>query len=177
MAQPPSRSDEFIEYWQAIRERTMRVAHLVPDSRMEWAPEAGAMSFGDLLRHLTLVARWMFIESALGRPSRYVSHGREHASGKADVLQLMRRLHSDGVEQLRTLGPDDLERRIITPAGASIRAWKWLRAMVEHEVHHRGQLYLMLRLCQVPTPPIFGLTAEQLAQAGGQPAALTDEAP
>jgi len=34
--------------------------------------------------------------------------------------------------------------------------------MVEHEAHHRGQLYLMLGLLGVPTPPIFGLTEEEV---------------
>jgi len=34
--------------------------------------------------------------------------------------------------------------------------------MVEHESHHRGQLYFMLGLIGVPTPPIFGLTEEQV---------------
>jgi uncharacterized damage-inducible protein DinB len=130
------------------------------------------MSFGDLLRHLALVERWMFIETVLGRPSRYVSHGSEHASGKGEVLELMQRLHAESIEQLQTLAPTDLERKIATPAGVPITAWKWLRAMVEHEVHHRGQLYLMLRLCGVATPPIFGLTSEQLA-ATADPRATT----
>lgn len=39
---------------------------------------------------------------------------------------------------------------------------KWLRAMIEHEAHHRGQLYLMLRLIGVSPPPLFGLTSEQV---------------
>jgi len=34
--------------------------------------------------------------------------------------------------------------------------------MVEHEVHHRGQIYLMLNLLDVPTPPLFGLTSEEV---------------
>lgn len=40
--------------------------------------------------------------------------------------------------------------------------WKWLRAMVEHEAHHRGQIYPMLRLVGVATPPIYGMTSEDL---------------
>jgi uncharacterized damage-inducible protein DinB len=48
--------------------------------------------------------------------------------------------------------------------GASLAVWKWLRAMVEHEVHHRGQLYLMLGMIGVETPPIFGLTSEQVRE-------------
>lgn len=34
--------------------------------------------------------------------------------------------------------------------------------MVEHEVHHRGQLYQMLGMLSVATPPLFGLTSEQV---------------
>ena len=39
--------------------------------------------------------------------------------------------------------------------GASMPAWKWLRAMVEHEIHHRGQIYLLLNLMGAPTPPLY----------------------
>jgi uncharacterized damage-inducible protein DinB len=35
--------------------------------------------------------------------------------------------------------------------------------MIEHEAHHRGQIYLMLGLHGVPTPPIYGLTSEEVA--------------
>ena len=35
-------------------------------------------------------------------------------------------------------------------------------AMVEHEAHHRGQIYLMLNMLEVPTPPLYGLTSEEV---------------
>ena len=47
-------------------------------------------------------------------------------------------------------------------AGVPITKWKWLRAMVEHEIHHRGQLYLYLGLLGVTTPPLYGLTSEEV---------------
>jgi len=40
--------------------------------------------------------------------------------------------------------------------------WKWLRSMVEHEIHHRGQIYIYLSLLETPAPPIYGLTSEQV---------------
>jgi uncharacterized damage-inducible protein DinB len=52
----------------------------------------------------------------------------------------------------------------MTPGGATITVWKWLRAMVEHEIHHRGQLYLYLSLLEVQTPPIYGLTSEEVME-------------
>jgi uncharacterized damage-inducible protein DinB len=59
-----------------------------------------------------------------------------------------------------------LERKCQTPAGTPITTWKWLRAMVEHEAHHRGQLYLMLGMLDVATPRLYGLTSEEV-RAGG----------
>jgi len=37
-------------------------------------------------------------------------------------------------------------------------------AMVEHEIHHRGQIYLMLGMLEVDTPPLYGLTAEEVRE-------------
>ena len=34
--------------------------------------------------------------------------------------------------------------------------------MIEHEIHHRGQIYLMLGMLGVPTPPLYGLTSEEV---------------
>jgi uncharacterized damage-inducible protein DinB len=34
--------------------------------------------------------------------------------------------------------------------------------MIEHEVHHRGQIYLYLAMLEIPTPPLYGLTEEEV---------------
>jgi uncharacterized damage-inducible protein DinB len=36
--------------------------------------------------------------------------------------------------------------------------------MIEHEAHHRGQLYLMLGLLEVKTPPLFGLREDEVVE-------------
>ena len=157
-----ARLDDVLRYWDNARQRTLRVADLVPEDRIEWSPGAGVWTFGDLIRHLAVTERWMFVENALGRSSRYTSHGRELAEGKSAVLQLARDLHQDSMTELRTLSDADLDRPVTTPGGAPLAAWKWLRSMAEHEAHHRGQIYVMLRLCGIEAPPLFGLTSEQV---------------
>jgi uncharacterized damage-inducible protein DinB len=34
--------------------------------------------------------------------------------------------------------------------------------MVEHEAHHRGQVSIYLGLLGLPSPPMFGLTSEEV---------------
>ena len=38
--------------------------------------------------------------------------------------------------------------------------------MTEHEINHRGQIYLYLSMLGVPTPPLYGLTSEQVRARG-----------
>jgi uncharacterized damage-inducible protein DinB len=45
------------------------------------------------------------------------------------------------------------------PEGTPLTTWKWLRMMPEHEIHHRGQLYTMLGMLNVETPPLYGMTS------------------
>jgi uncharacterized damage-inducible protein DinB len=154
--------EPFLDYFERIRERTLRVVGCVPPERIDWTYKEGKFSFADIIRHLAATERYMYAENARLQPSRYPGHGPELAPGYTAVLEFMNRSHLEAMEIFRALSDDDLKRKCMTPGGASIAVWKWLRAMIEHEVHHRGQLYLYLGLLDIPTPPIFGLTSEEV---------------
>ncbi|HUR80143.1 MAG TPA: DinB family protein [Thermoanaerobaculia bacterium] len=155
---------ELVAYFDRIRERTMRVVACVPPERIDWTYKAGKFTFGDVMRHLASIERWMFTENAMGRPSRYPGHGRELADGYENVVAYMKAMHTESMALLTTLSDDDLQRRCVTPGGAELRVEKWLRGMIEHEAHHRGQLYLYCSMLDIATPPIFGLTEEEVAR-------------
>ena len=159
-------ASEFIRYFTNVRSRTDRLVPLISPAVMEWRPAPDTFSPGDLLRHLAGTERYMWAENAQERPARYPGHAFELAPGYDETLRYFERLRQESLDVFTTLTDEDLERKVATPAGASMPLWKWLRAMVEHEAHHRGQLYLLLRLQGVATPPLFGLTSEQVRAAG-----------
>jgi len=157
-------AESFLGYFESVRDRTRRVVARIPAEHIEWAHKPGAFTLGDMVRHLAVTERYMFAENVRGRPSRYTGHGRDLADGHEAVLAYLERLHAESVAIIGALTPEDLRGKCTTPGGTSITTWKWLRAMVEHEVHHRGQIYLMLGMLGVPTPPLFGLTSEQVRE-------------
>jgi uncharacterized damage-inducible protein DinB len=157
-----SRIAPFLEYLERVHGRTRRVIQCIPPHELEWAPAPGKFTFGDIVRHLAGIERYMFAENAHGRPSRYPGHARALADGYDAVIAYYDRLHAESVEQFGALSDDALQRRCLTPGGVSVPVWKWLRSHLEHEAHHRGQLYLMLGLIGVPTPPLYGLTSEEV---------------
>lgn len=152
----------FLHYFTNIRERTLRVARCIPPDKLDWTYAPGKFTFGDLLRHLAVAERYMFAENIQGHASRYTTHSKELADGLENVLAFMGRLHAESLEIFSNLTDEDLQRKCQTPAGSEIVVWKWLRAMTEHEIHHRGQIYLYLGILGVPTPPLYGLTSEQV---------------
>jgi len=154
--------EPFLKYFSGIRERTMRIARLVPPDKIDWSCAAGKFTLGDLLRHLAVTERYMWAENVQGKLSRYTSHGKELAATYEEVIVLMEKLHAESMEIFSRLTDADLRRKCGTPAGSEIQTAKWLRAMVEHEIHHRGQIYLYLGMLGVRTQPIFGLTSEQV---------------
>ena len=156
--------DSFLDYLPRIRARTDRLVELVPEDRFRWRPSPSAFSFADVLRHVAALERYMFAETVRGGKSRYPGHGPELAEGPREVLAFWNECRRESLAVYRELTDERLEETCETPAGAELRVWKWLRAMIEHEVHHRGQLYQMLRMVGVETPPLFGLTSEEVAE-------------
>ena len=151
-----------LEYLENVHARTRRVIACIPEEALEWVPAPGRWTAGDQVRHVAGIERWMYGETVQGRPSEYPGHARELADGLSEVLRYYDELHAEARALFATLTPAQWTGKVMTPAGAPITTWKWLRAMVEHEAHHRGQLYFTLGLLGVPTPPIYGLTEPEL---------------
>ncbi len=158
------RIEAFLEYYEKVRERTRRLVELVPGEKMDEAPIPGKFTFADLIRHIAAIERYLYAENVQGKPSRYQGCGKELADGRDEILRFFDRCHEEAVAIFGTLSPEALNGKCVTPAGSPITIWKWLRLLVEHEIHHRGQLYSYLAIAGIETPPIYGLTSEQVAE-------------
>src|SRR5437773_12388639 len=134
--------EPFLEYWRTIRGRTRRVVACIPPDQIEWSPHPGKFTFGDLVRHLATIERYMYAETVAGRPSRYAGCGRDLAEGFQAVVAFLDRLGLESLAIFWTLTDAGLERKCLTPARQPITTWKWPRAMGEAETHPRGQVYL-----------------------------------
>jgi uncharacterized damage-inducible protein DinB len=162
----------FLQYFDNVRERTLRVARCIPEDKFDWTYAPGKFTFSDLLRHLAVAERYLWAPNLQGKPSEYVSHGKELAATPVEIFALMDRLHKEATEIFASLTDEDLQKKCATPAGTEITKWKWLRLMAEHEIHHRGQIYLYLAMLDVKTPPLYGMTSEEVRERGvpGSPA-------
>ena len=96
----------FLDYHARMHERTARVIDCIPRSDLEWAPGPGRFSFGDMVRHLAGIERFMYAEAAAGRANRYPGHGRDLADGLDAVRGYYDRLHDESREIFSSLTAD-----------------------------------------------------------------------
>ena len=155
---------EFLDYYEKVRQRTLKVIACIPAEKYDWSYREGKFSFADIIRHIATIERYMYAENAQRKPSRYPGHGRELADGPENVLEFFNRMHGESMQIFNRLSDEDLQQKCVTPGGTPITTWKWLRAMVEHEIHHRAQIYTYLGMLDIATPPIYGLTSEEVRE-------------
>ena len=154
----------FLEYYEKIRQRTNRLIAVIPAEYMDWSYKPGKFTIADQIRHIAAIERYMFAETILGNPCTYNGCGKELADGYDNVIHYFSEKHEEALAIFKSLSNEDLQRKCLTPGNAPITVWKWLRAMTEHEIHHRAQLYIYLNLLDVKTPPMFRLSSEEVIQ-------------
>jgi uncharacterized damage-inducible protein DinB len=152
----------FLDYYGKIRKRTSKVIQAIPPDQVEWTYKPGKFTLGDQVRHIAAIERYMYGETIAGRPSAYQGCSKDIAEGYDNIVAWFNEMHRQSTEIFSGLRDEDLQRECLTPGNAKITTWKWLRAMIEHEIHHRAQIYTYLGMMGIPTPPIFGLTSEEV---------------
>jgi len=155
---------EFLDYYERVRQRTLKVIACIPPEKYDWSYREGKFSLADIIRHLGAIERYMYGENVQQKPSRYPGHGKELADGPENVREFFKRVHAESMEIFGRLTDSDLEQKCVTPGGTPITIRKWLRAMVEHEIHHRAQIYTYLGMLGISTPPIYGMTSEEVRE-------------
>jgi len=158
----------FLKYYAKIKSRTKRLFQYIPEEQIEWTYQEGKFTIGDIIRYLAGIERYMYAETIQQKPSLYSGCDVSYAKGYENVINYYNSLHEESLEIFSKLSQEDLSKKCKTPAEVEITIWKWLRAMSEHEIHHRGQIYTYLGMLKVSTPPLYGLTSEEVISKSGK---------
>ena len=145
---------------------TRKLLERVPEDKLTWKPHAKSMSLGGLSTHVANLAHWGVM--TMTQPELDIAtYGRlAEATSRAQLLEAfdghMRALRPAlaGKTDAELMAPWTLKRGDQTvftmPKVAVLRSF-----MMNHVIHHRGQLSVYLRLNDVAVPPIYGPTADE----------------
>ena len=155
--------ESILEYYIRVRKRTLRLIDSIEPHHLSYTYKEGKFTIADQIRHIAAIERYLYAETIQGGKNKYRGCGSDLADGYEAILLFFNRTHAESMEIFERINEQDLQNDCLTPTGHSIKKGRWLQLLAEHEIHHRSQIYLSLNLFGVETPPIFGLTAEQVA--------------
>jgi uncharacterized damage-inducible protein DinB len=153
---------EFIKYYGRTREATNNIIRAIPCDKINWTYQSGKFTIADLVRHIAAIERNVFMEVIQGNKPCYAGCGKEIADGHENIIFYFNKIHSQSIEILSSMHDDDLLKPAKTLDGKQTTAGNFLRALIVHEVHHRGVLCIYLNLIAVKTPPVIGLYEEDV---------------
>ncbi|MGA3040281.1 MAG: DinB family protein [Bryobacteraceae bacterium] len=142
----------------------------VPENKFGWKPHEKSMSMGRLATHLAeltgLVPTALESESFDFAPPGAPPYQPKTAASRAELLELF----DKNVATARAAIAAASDAQLMTPwsllfGGKTIFTMPRvavLRSMVmNHIIHHRGQLAVYLRLNDVPVPALYGPSADE----------------
>jgi uncharacterized damage-inducible protein DinB len=163
--------DTFLPEYDHELATTRRLLERVPEAHFGWAPHSKSMTLGRLVMHIANIPFWL--SAALKETSYDLAAGKDKEAGpeeppasrdallkEFDVKAAAARAvlaNATDAEMLAQWTLKSGSHEIFTlPRTAVVRSF-----VMNHLIHHRGQLSVYLRLKDVPLPAIYGPTADE----------------
>ena len=146
---------------------TRKILSRVPEEHFDWKPHEKSMTLGKLACHIAELTQWAaliinvaefdFIKTPLDRckatNSKELFENFEYNLEQA--ITALQNTSDDALNEKWTLRKGDI---IIVDLPKKVA----LRSMLmNHIIHHRGQLSVYLRLLNIPVPGMYGASADE----------------
>lgn len=144
---------------------TRKVIDRVPEDKFGWKPHDKSMTAGALASHITEIQGWT--PGTLASDEFKIDDYKPYVpKSKAELLQTFDTLVADSLKAMKGVSDQTLmkgwkmtqkgQTLLEMPKVAVLRTW-----VLNHQIHHRGQLSVYLRLLGQPVPSIYGPSADE----------------
>ncbi len=159
-------SDSLLPEFDHEVSTTRKVLERVPENQWDWTPHEKSMKMGRLACHVaeltqfaTAIAKSDSMDFAKGDYKVLEATNRQQLLGAFDKNSAEARAAIAGLSNEEFMKPwslqNDGKTLLSMPKAAVLRSF-----MMNHLIHHRGQLSVYLRLTNTPVPSIYGPSAD-----------------
>ena len=137
---------EMFGHWPEVREGLVQTLDKLTDEQLDFTPREGLWSLGTVVCHIASAEDGWFRYVVARELADWPGYTTEDYPTVEAVKDLLAEVHARTEAYLASLDVADLDRIIKTPWGSSL-SLRWIVwHVLEHEIHHRGEVSLMLGL-------------------------------
>jgi uncharacterized damage-inducible protein DinB len=138
---------EFFVHWKLVRKGLLKLIDLFQEDELHFKPFEGAWSVGEILLHIANAEEGWFRYAVTRELDEWPSgHTVENYPTFESIKVLLKEVHAWTETYLSGLNPEDYQRIIKLPWNEQIHLGWIIWHVLEHEIHHRGELSLILGL-------------------------------
>ncbi len=159
-------SDGLIGELEMEAATTRRVLERIPAEIFDWKPHEKSMTMGRLATHVADMFGWYIAALEADELDFAAGYSEPKIESTEDLTALLDKNVVAATESLRKTDDETLRKMWKLRDGEKvffeIQKMQVLRGMVmNHIIHHRGQLSVYLRLNSIPVPQIYGPSADE----------------
>jgi uncharacterized damage-inducible protein DinB len=144
---------QIFKHWEVIRRDLLAGLELFSDEQLAFRPAPKyERSVGDIARHIASAEDLWFQHVIGGRPRAEFTATQYPTL--AAIKTALTGVHRQTLAYLDTLTVADLERRVTPPWGKEYSLYWIIWHVIDHECHHRGELFLCLGMLGIEGPDI-----------------------
>jgi uncharacterized damage-inducible protein DinB len=161
---------QFADLWKQESQRTHAVFAAMTDESLSQSAESEGRSLGRLAWHLTQT-----IPELLHKTGLHVKGPAESESTPTSAAKIVSDYDTaaqSALEEVQKHWTDAMLNDLDEMYGEKWKKGESLMVLVLHQVHHRGQMTVLLRQAGLRVPSFYGPVREEWAQWGMQPPAI-----
>lgn len=160
---------DFLRAYDNLTSATTRVLGALTDENLDQAVAPGYRTLGDLGWHIVVT-----IPEMMGRTGLTLSAVDEHAMPPTSAEEIREGYAAASGELREAVESRWTDESLVETDDMYGEKWPRgvsLSAVILHEVHHRGQMTVLLRQAGAAVPGVYGPSKEEWAQYGTEPPA------
>jgi uncharacterized damage-inducible protein DinB len=145
---------DLFSHWEAVRVGLHQALDGLTQEQLAFVPREGLWSLGTVACHIANAEDGWFRYVAAREVDEWPSIDQTRYCTVASIKALLNEVHGYTMACLQTIDVVDLDRTITAPWGAELTLRFIIWHVLEHEIHHRGEIYLMLGLMGIEGPDV-----------------------
>ena len=145
---------ELFDHWAEVRSGLIQALDQLTDEQLDFVPREGLWSLGRVARHIARAEDGWFRYVVARELDDWPPYTAEDYPTVESIKILLTEVHALTEAYLTTIDIADLDRVIETPWGKQLTLRWIVWHVLEHEIHHRGEIFLMLGLLGLKGPDI-----------------------